>query len=263
MQMMVKLRAARCLAWLLASAIMVPSLVSGAMAEKLSVPSAPTVLVFPLDSPDEKAASQIAADLNGFIREGLVAKGTYRVVEYTDRLPAVKRLVAMQPEKKDKIAGPFSSDSAAISNAVDIGASMSADLLVIGSIDKYSFTEDGKAEVAATVQVIDGKTGKPVRTIAVTGQASKPVGTEVTSEASLAALAMKDVGRKIVSDITGQDYNETSTQMAAITQKGTKKKSALPWILLFLGVGLVVGNGGGGSASAGSGGTDLPPDSPF
>lgn len=276
MQLMTWLRAARGIAWFMVSIAMLPYLASGAVAagEQTVKAHVLTVLLFPLDSSSDKNGPQVASDLSDFIRDGISAGKSFRVIEYSQRLPAVRRLVAMQPDNTGIAMGPFSSNAASISKAVSIGAATSADLVVVGSIDTYTFDAAGKAEVMATIQVVDGVTGKSIRTTAVTGKAVKSAN-EPVDEASLMEAAVKDAGKKIVADITGADYSEvapppvTADNNAANTDNTNKKKpSKLPWLLLLAGVGLIAGlSGGHGHSSSGGSsavsGPDTPPVSPF
>ena len=266
MRMMVSLRALKCLAWLVASITAVPYLSVAALAARLENVPVQSMVLFPLDTDDNAANTQIAADLNAFLKDGFSMQGKYRVVVYSERLPAVRRLVSLQPDKKGITAGPFSTDSVALGRAVALGKVMLADMLVVGSVDRYEFNQDrGTALIAINAQVLDGKTGKPVPPrIVVTGSAAKPADMEGVNEATIRQEAVKDAGRKLIKEITGEEYQ--APVVPVITKKKSSKKSWIPMLLLSLGVGLLLGGSGGGTTDGGSvpnGGTEPPPPPPF
>lgn len=175
-------------------------------------------------------------------------------------------MVSLQPDKKGITAGPFSTDSVALGRAVALGKVMLADMLVVGSVDRYEFNQDrGTALITVKAQVLDVKTGKPVPPrIVVTGSAAKPADMEGVNQATIRQEAVKDAGRKLIKEITGEEYQ--APVVPVITKKKSSKKSWIAMLLLSLGVGLLLGGSGGsttdGSAPA-NGGIEPPPPPPF
>lgn len=268
MRVMMSLRAARYISWLLISIVLVPYLSCGAFAAQKGKVPIQTVVLYPLDNTTGTDNEPVVAELDTFLQNGLVTNPNYRAVAYSERLPAVQRLLTMQPEKKSLTAGPFATDSAAIERAVTLGKSMSADLLVVGSVTKYAFDpNEGTALVTMTINVLDGKTGKTVRPeTTITGAATKPSGSQSVSETAIRSEVVKDAGRKAIEEITGQAYQTPVQDDQAVTSNAKKsKKSWIPMLLLSLGVGLLLGGGGGGggSSSSGDSGMDNPPPPPF
>ncbi len=267
MGMMVRLRALKCLAWLVASITAVPYLSVAALAARRENVPVQSMVLFPMDTDDNVANTQIAADLNAFLGDGFSAQRKYRVVLYSERLPAVQRLVSLQPDKKAITAGPFSTDSVALGRAVALGKVMLADMLVVGSVDRYEFNQDrGTALITVKAQVLDAKTGKPVPPrIVVTGSAVKPADMEGVNQATIRQEAVKDAGRKLIKEITGEEYQAPATPVI-VTKKKSSKKSWITMLLLSLGVGLLLGGSGGGTSDGGTapnGGTEPPPPPPF
>ncbi|MGB9587889.1 MAG: hypothetical protein ACPL7O_06870 [Armatimonadota bacterium] len=267
MRIMYVLRRARWLGWVLAWSTLVPYLATGVLAAQGERPSQ-TVVLFPLAMSGSGSRSEIAAELTTFVSKGVANSRQYIVIEYNDRLPAVQRLIQMQPEKKSATVGPFSDDPASIEKAAMLANAMSADLFVVGTVE-YSFSErDSVAQVIASLQIMDAKTGKIVDTVGVTGRATKPSDTAVVGETAVASEAVKDAGRKIVKAITGKDYKEPLAAMEPVTpsvRNKNSKKGWLPLLLLSLGVGLLLGGSGGGGDDGGSapgGGIDTPPPPP-
>jgi len=269
MQTIIRTRAAKWLAWFLVSAIIVPYMRSGALAASQPEGIGPqNVVLFPLDKAAAVTKSQIVTELNTFLRQGLASCRKYSVIEYTERLPAIQRLVAMQPEKKSAISGPFPPDQAGITHAAALAETMSADLFLVGSVEKYTFADrEGVAEVTATIQVVDAKTAKIVQTIAVTGRGTKPSATASVAELRIASEAVKDAGRKIVEQITGEEYREPQQpQTIPVVSKKSSKKSWIPLLLLSLVAGLLLGGLGGGDGGGGGNvtpDTETPPPPPF
>lgn len=265
---MIRLRTARRLAWLLVSAIAIPNLSVAAMAapKPAAAPAARSVVVFPMERADSVSNAQVGEDLNLLLRDALSTYPGYRVVIYSERLPAIQRLVAMQPDKKSLIGGPFTTDTAGIDRAVTLGRSMSADLVVVGTIQRYMFNDTaGTADVTVEAQLVDGTTGKTVQTLVVTGRGvGKTTRTEGVSEAVVQRDAVKDAVRKMMKAITGEEYREPVQSAPVVVQsKNSKKNLWLPAVLLSLGVGLLLSGSGGHSAGpADTGGTELPPAKP-
>jgi hypothetical protein len=270
MDMMIRLRTARRLAWLLASAIAIPNLSVAAMAAPKSPapPAARSVVVFPMESAADVTNANIGEAVNTQLRDALSTYPGYRVVIYSERLPAVQRLVAMQPEKKSLISGPFTSDEVGTAKAMALGKAMSADLLVVGAIEKYSFNDTvGTADVTVSVQLIDAVTGKVVQTVNVTGRGvGKTTRMEGASEAAVQRDAIKDAVRKLMKVATGMDYQVPVQGSTAVMQSNKSKKMGwVPLLLVSLGVGLLLGGTGGHGSSGSSGdtgGADPPPGPP-
>lgn len=269
MDMMVRLRAARRLAWMLVSAIAVPYLSVAAMAApRTPEPTSKSVVVFPVESAQGVTNLRVADDLNTQLRDALSTYPGYRVVIYSERLPAVQRVVAMQPDKKSLLSGPFTPDQAGIQKAMSLGKSMSADLLVVGLVEKYVFNaESGTADITLKAQLLDATTGKSVQTVTITGRGvGKTTRMEGVSESSVVRDAVKDTVRKFMKVVTGVDYQEPVQGAQTVVSSGkSKKQSWVPMLLLSLGVGLLLGGGGHSSSSSSgdTGGIDPPPPPPM
>ena len=267
MEMMVRLRTARRIAWLLTSAIAIPYLSIPAMAAPQVATPVRSVVMFPVETAEGIGNAQLGSELNTALRDALSSYQGYRVLVYSDKLPAVQRLVAMQPDKKTLTTGPFSEDEAAVSRAVTLGRAMLADLIVVGSADKYVFNDkDGTADLSLSLQVLDGATGKSVQTVAVTGRGvGKLQRTEGVSEAVVRRDAVRDAVRKAMKAITGEEYLEPRQgQAPVIESKKRSKASWIPMLLLSLGVGVLLGGSGGrGGTSAPATDLDKPPPPPL
>ena len=267
MDIMVRLRTARRLAWLLSSAIAIPylSVAAAAAPNATPPPAARSVVVFPMESAEEVGNPSIGEDVNIQLRDALSTYPGYRVVIYSERLPAVRRLVAMQPDKKSLISGPFTNDQVGIAKAMTLGKAMSADLLVVGTIEKYAFNDTaGTADVTVKVQLIDAATGKTVQTANVTGSGvGKTTRMEGASEAAVQRDAIRDAVSKLMKAITGMDYQAPVQGTTVVMEsKKSRKTGWVPLLLISLGVGLLLGGTGGHAGSGSSGGTGDPDPPP-
>ena len=266
METMVRLGSARRIAWVLVTAMMVPYLSVAAFAAPKPASPARSMVVFPLEGGAGAANSQIANELTGMLSDALSNYPSYRVLVYSERLPAVQRLVTLQPDKKDVTAGPFSTDEAAVGRAVVLGKAMLADVLIVGSIGNYVFDDKaGTADVTMSAEVLDGTSGKSIQEITVTGRGvGRQSRLEGASETSVRRDALKDVVRKAMKAITGEEYLEPKQGPAPVIRSEKKKSSWIPILLLSLGVGILLGGSGrGGGTPANTGGTDNPPPPPL
>jgi hypothetical protein len=251
MQLMSKLRTARFLSLLTATAIMVPYLATGASAAKAqSKPAPKMVLAFPLDNPAGDGG-QVASSLNESVNSAMESSGMYRVVSYSEELPGIDRLIRMQPEKKASLSGPFSGDPSAVANAVAIGKELSAELVLVGSLDKYSVSDKGVATVVATLELVDVQTGKVLKVAQASGISNEQAGAP-----SLATVqAVREVSRKLVMGLIGFDYQKP--EVAQSTKSAKKHSNKTVWIaaiLVGVGVGLLCSH-----HSSSSSGVDGPP----
>jgi hypothetical protein len=255
MRVMVRLKTARSVAWLMMMVVAVPYLSSAVLAAEGTVSSTQTVLAFPFDSPSGKSGDQAAKELGNLVAQGLMSHPGYSIIQYSQQLPAVKRLMAMQSDKRALI-GPWSTDT---KKAVTLAKDMSADMLLVGSIDSYTFAQNGKVEIIASVTVLDAKTGETVRTIALTSKAvAEKAADKSVDEAEVASRAVKDAASKILKDL-GADMPVVEMQSNA--DKSKKKNSSWLVVLLAVGAGLLLGGGSGGSSDSGGSGSglDTPP----
>ena len=250
------------------SIVAVPYLSSAAMAAQRGASSPQSIVLFPLDAGAAVTDSKVVPELNAFLRDGLSVSQRYRAVAFSERLPAVQRLVSLQPDKKTATQGPFASDEAAVGRAVMLTKAMSADILVVGSVDRYRFDSGtGTADIAGKAKLFDGRTGRPLREIPFEGHAVRPAGETGVNEAKVRNAAIEDAGRKLIKGITGDEYQAPRPiQTTIVKAQKSSKKLWIPALLISLGVGLLLsgsrgsdGSGGGGTVPATDGDTPPPP----
>lgn len=249
------------------SIVAVPYLSAGAWAAQREEGALQSIVVFPLDTGAAVNDAKVVSGVNALLRDGLSASSRYRAVAFSERLPAVQRLVSLEPDKKSAVQGPFASDQTAINRAVMLAKAMSADILVVGSVDKYQFSAGiGTADISGRVQLFDGRTGRALKEIPFQGHAIRPAGETGVSEAKIRDAAIDDAGRKLVKAITGEEYQGPRITIVKVEKSG--KKSWIPALLISLAAGLLIGvlAAGSGSDSGGtvpaSSDTELPPPPP-
>lgn len=263
MSIMVRLRSARRLAWLITSAVCVPYLAGTVLAagEKapVKVPTKATVVAFPLDIPEGKINPRVMREMDKYISDGVSSFSEYRVLDFSPQLPAVKRLTASEGDKATSVSGPFASDPRTVTKAIKLARAAYADFALLGSVDKYTYTEGSGVEMTVTVQYINAVTGKVAEYVAVSGRSTSQSGTE----AALATEAIADAGKKIVKGVTGKDYAGTPAQQTAVIKK-ERHKATWPWAVLAVGIAFAVSRANNDSgSSSGNSGAGGPPGSPF
>ncbi|MHB0913472.1 MAG: hypothetical protein ACYC2Y_08500 [Armatimonadota bacterium] len=239
-----KLRTVRYLAWVVATVFAVPYIAGGALAatETASAPQK-TMLLFPMDG-GKVADSKLAGDLGDLVEAGLAAYAGHRVVVYSQRLPAVQRIERLQPEKSALLEGPFYGSQAAVNNALALGKTMAADIVVVGEVDVITTSGNGVTEIGATVELIDTETGKPVNTVVVTGKSNDPSVATVLKESGAGAAAVTDAAQEIISAITGSEYTKPAPPSEDKSSVRRKKNAWVSVLLLSVAVGLLVGHSG-------------------
>jgi len=258
------MRIVKSVARFMACALLLPYASCGALAARAPKVETQTLVVFPMDYSANPSSTQVAEELTKAIRKALSSVPKYVVIAYSENLPSVERMVKMEQEKSHILSGPFYSDRKAIGNAVAIGQSMSADLVVVGTVDKYNVSEKGIAELGATVELVDSHTGKTIRSVVVTGRSGDPSAAQayLSKQSGPESEAVSDTVKKIVSGISGEDA-QTAPQQTPPTEQPKKKKSNNLWwgvALLGLAIGLLAGNhGGSGGGSSSEPGIPPPP----
>jgi hypothetical protein len=264
MDSMIRRRVAKYIAWFMGTALVTPYVSSGAVASATAREPlvTQTVIVFPIDNAAGSAGANVADAMTACIHDGFVAREGYRVIAYSERLPAVQRLAKLDPDKASLIAGPFHTDARGISNAVMLAKPMLADLVVVGSLDRYAVSDQGVAELGVSVDLIDAETGNTVRSVTATGYSGKILVSAIGQKLSLADQAVADAGGKVVSAITGQNVQTptaTNAPRGTVRHSGKSKQSWLALLLLAIGAGVLIGNGHSSGSSSG----DVPPGPPF
>lgn len=259
MELMVRLRSFRWLAGVILGIVIVPYLGTVALAAKTTATPARTLILFPLDDNTGVTKPKLVKDLGDALHESLCAFPKYQVVRYDYRLPAIQRFIAMQPDKKVTAEGPFSGNPTAVGRAISFAKLMSADLALVGYIEKYSFSDSqGAVEIIATIHILDVRTGKSLETVPIIGRAARPAGEITGTEDTIAIVAVKDVVRQVVEKLGGPS-DITATKEQKQEARRSNKKAWVPWLLLSLGVGLMLGGGSSGNGGAADAGSDVEP----
>lgn len=269
---MVRIRQMRMVSYL-AVLLMIAMYIAPAAGIAKSAPKAApiqarTVLVFPFENTAKSSVETLSEDLLESVQTSLSTSGALRAMAFSDKLPSIQRSVRELTLKADDIKGPFGTDKDQITSALKVGREIASDLVLIGTIDDIQADATGKkAEITLTAVLADVRTGEPVKTVAVTGQA--PANTTSTIEADLIAQAAGDAVAKMTRELVpaGQAVATPATTQGntpVVVKKSKKKTSMLRKLLIPLVIGVAAALiSSSGDDNDGGEEMDNPPPSPF
>lgn len=128
-----------------------------------------TLVVFPFDQGNaaglpEGFGEAVASD----IRTMLAHSAYYSPFLYTSRLAPVQRAKEDNVLKSTDIEPPFAEDRA---KTLKLAQLLATDYYLVGEIDSYQFDRTNRiAEITLKADLFDGKTGKLLKTLLVTGR---------------------------------------------------------------------------------------------
>ncbi|MBI2844314.1 MAG: hypothetical protein HYX78_13010 [Armatimonadetes bacterium] len=241
---------------LLASMYIAPT-VSIAKGGKPVATPAKTVVIFPFVDEAKSPVEALTEDLPKSIQSELSSSGAFRAFAFSERLPSIQRALMENTLKKDDVEGPFGIEKDNVANTLKVAREMAAELILVGSIDGATAdVANKKAEVTLTAVLANGRTGTPVKTIAVTG--STPDNVSATDANDLISQAAGQAVASLVKEIVPQGVVIEKPVVEKKRSSGFRKL-LLP-VLLGLAIGLVASSGGD---DGGSSGGDAPPPVPF
>jgi hypothetical protein len=182
-----------------------------------------SVVAFPFENTTGKGGEQLGAALSSAIRTNLAQQ--YAVFAFNPRSPSVERAISENRLSRQEVAPPFDTDK-----AIKVGKEMGADLVMVGSIDEITYDPNARtSSLTVTVQMIDTRTGTPVKTTAVTGRSRE--GAQTADEGALLAQAIEDVIGKITEGMgvtkTGA-VKEPAKEVKAQEKQAQDRKAAPP-----------------------------------
>ena len=211
-----------------------------------------SVVVFPFAVSSDAAgdkADVLAVDANDLMQrmiDGLEATNRYSVVPFISRNPGIQRAVSERRLSDEEVTKAVDTTMSGKNRALKCAGIIGSGLAVIGSIDKYAFVEGkSQVELIATVQVIEASTGKTVNTVTMT---ELSIGKEGDSEQSIAGVAVRSLGNKLVASISAPApekpaANNIGQVVLERDPKSSPKKTS--WGLAALGA-LIIGIAAGG-----------------
>ena len=218
-----------------------------------------TLAVLPFDKTGQGGTDTLGTDLAAAVKTSLEATGKFYVIGFSERLPSIQRAMTEGAVSKKDAEGPFSGDKALIAR---VGKAMGADAALAGSIQQVNIdAANGVAEISASIQLVDAKSGEVLNTIVIQGK--NPTKPEGAGEAELVSLAAGDVAGKIAAEVAKESKLTLlqATATVAVPEKKAKKSKTMKWLWLaiLLGAGIALAGGGGGSNSDSS---EPPPGPP-
>ncbi|MGQ9580458.1 MAG: hypothetical protein ACUVT8_05875 [Armatimonadota bacterium] len=133
-----------------------------------------TLVVFPFDQGNaaglpEGFGEVVASD----IRTMLAHSAYYSPFLYTSRLAPVQRAKEDNVLKSTDIEPPFAEDRA---KALKLAQLLATDYYLVGEIDSYQFDRTNRiVEITLKADLFDGKTGKLLKTLLITGRTPESV----------------------------------------------------------------------------------------
>ncbi|MHB9035316.1 MAG: hypothetical protein ACYC64_01525 [Armatimonadota bacterium] len=180
-----------------------------------------SLVIFPFDtgSASGKLPATFGEDVASALRSTLVGNDQYWVYFYTDRLAPVKR-----ENLKPKDSGPpFAEDT---EKCINLARLLAADYLIAGSVEDYQVDSATKvAQITVSVNLVNAKTGKVVRTLLVTGRT--PDGTSSREEDDARALAAGDAVAKLKTQLL-EEATPVETGTAAQKKHEGSSPMAMP-----------------------------------
>ncbi|MCE5199674.1 MAG: hypothetical protein ABFD54_11875 [Armatimonadota bacterium] len=175
-----------------------------------TVTSSSSLVVFPFDkSASVNIPNTFGEDIASALRSMLSGNNKYWVYMFYDRLAPIKRAKEDASLKTQDVSAPFSEDR---SKCLKLAQLLSADFYMSGSIEDYRFDSAKKtAQMTVAVELVNVRSGKPVKTLLVTG--STPQSAVSAEEEDMRALAAGDAVAKLKTQIindeqSGKDSNE-------------------------------------------------------
>lgn len=172
-----------------------------------------SLVIFPFDSSVDtaKVPEGFGDDMASALRSLLVDNDQYWVYYYSDRLAPVKRAKDENELKPHELTAPFADNN---EKCLKLAKLLAADYVLSGSVEDYRIDSAHKsAQVTVSVNIINAKTGKVVKTMLVTGRT--PEGTSASEEDDARALAAGDAVAKLKAqlfeDTSAQDTNSSTT----------------------------------------------------
>lgn len=167
-------------------------------------PAAPTfvvgsVVVFPFDQVGlSKVPETLGADMASALRTTLGGHAKCFLYLYSSKLAPVTRAKSDQELKTNEDVAPFTEDK---TKALKLARLLGADYYLAGSIDDYMMDTAAKAaQMTVSVDLVNAKTGKLVKTVLVTGRT--PDSSTRSEEDEARALAAGEVVAKLKVQLT-------------------------------------------------------------
>ncbi len=140
---------------------------------------------------------QAAKMLQTYITNDLKSNSIFNIINYSNNTPSVARAIREKKISSNDISNFTELTKAGSSKAINLAKILSASSAIIGSIDSIKMDEN-KAEIIATIQIIDIAAGSIESMITVRGTYT---GTSDESEKAIIEKAAIDASTKIIEQL--------------------------------------------------------------
>lgn len=225
-----------------------------AMAEQ-GKPLPPTVLVLPF-APAQQSETAIPVTLGTSLTRAMTASlrgtGRFDVVLFSARSAPIQRAVEEGRLRVPDVTPPFEDTELAVRVAREIGTQYA----LAGVVEDYSYDSGAhKASVSVSVQWIDVKTGRALKTVAISAEGT---GTATSTQDEVNAKAVSEVINRALQELAIGEISVVQPTAVPVKKTEVKRRSNIGWIVLGLGLIAALASG----ARGGGAGLDTPPPPP-
>lgn len=218
-------------------------------------PLPPTVLVLPF-APSQQTEAVVPAAVGTSLTRAAAAilrsTGRFDVVLFSANSAPIQRSVEEGRLRVPDITPPFEDTDLAVRVAREIGTQYA----LAGVVEDYSYDSGAhKASVSVSVQWIDVKTGRALKTVAISAEAQ---GTATSTQDEVNARAVSEVVNRALQELAIGEISVVQPTAVPMKKTEVKRKSNVGWIVLGLGLIAALASG----ARGGGAGLDTPPPPP-
>lgn len=218
-------------------------------------PLPPTVLVLPF-APSQQIEAAVPAGVGTGLTRAVTASlrgtGRFDVVQFSANSAPIQRAVEEGRLRVPDITPPFEDVDLSVRVAREIGTQYA----LAGVIEDYSYDAGAhKASLSVSVQWIDVKSGRALRTVAISGEAT---GTATSTQDEVNAKAVSDVVNRALQELAIGEVSVVQPSAVPVKKTEVKRRSNVGWIVLGLGLIAALASG----ARGGGAGLDTPPPPP-
>ncbi|GIV20248.1 MAG: hypothetical protein KatS3mg023_1999 [Armatimonadota bacterium] len=237
-------------------AMLSPILFSPAMAAAAQEkPLPPTVLVLPFAPSQQMSAAvpaTLGASLTRAVTSSLRGTGKFDVVQFSAANPSIARAVEEGRLRTAQITPPFEDPEEAIQVAREIGTQYA----MAGVIEDYSYDAGAhKASLTVSVQWLDVKSGRALKTVAISAEAT---GTATSTQDEVNAKVVSEAVNRVLQELAIGEVSVVQPTQVPVKKPSVKRGSSVGWVVLGLGLIAALASG----ARGGGGGVDMPPPPP-
>lgn len=218
-------------------------------------PLPPTVLVLPFapsQQIDAVVPATLGASLTRAVTSSLRGTGKFDVVQFSAANPSIARAVEEGRLRAAQITPPFEDPEEAVEVAREIGTQYA----MVGVIEDYSYDAGAhKASLTVSVQWLDVKSGRSLKTVAISVDAT---GTATSTQDEVNAKVVSEAVNRVLQELAIGEVSVVQPTQVPVKKPSVKRGSSVGWVVLGLGLIAALASG----ARGGGGGVDMPPPPP-